>query len=80
MVQSNEWDFNGNYYVNFIKDLFGNNEHLIRSLLLLFLINQNPLIEFCQIKNIYLTVKKESRNSFLIGKLDEEKILNLLKN
>ena len=80
MVQSNEWDFNGNYYVIFIKDLFGNNEHLIRSLLLLFLINQNPLIEFCQIKNIYLTVKKESRNSFLIGKLDEEKILNLLKN
>ena len=70
LVQSSEGDFNENYYVNFMNDIFGNEEHLTRSLCVSppnkpkttnKIISNKQYLSHCK--------KKESRRSFFNGKV-----------
>lgn len=78
LVQSSEGEFNANYYTNFMNDLFGNEEHLTRSLCVSppnkprttnkILSNKQYLSHFH---------KKESRRSFFNSKI---RVRNNLKS
>ncbi len=70
LVQSSEGDFNENYYVNFMNDIFGNEEHLTRSLCVSPPDKPNTTNKIISNKQ-YLShcKKKESRRSFFNGKV-----------
>ena len=70
LVQSSDGDFNENYYANFMNDIFGNEEHLTRSLCVSppnkpkttnKIISNKQYLSHCK--------KKESRRSFFNGKV-----------
>ena len=80
LVQSSEGDFNENYYVNFMNDIFGNEEHLTRSLCVSppnkpkttnKIMSNKQYLSHCKKKNL--------EEVFLMEKLDLNKNSNLLK-